>query len=86
MPRSSKKQQSIKVMTNVLTTMVNLYMGGDLHNDEEDVVFVLAIVIALWLLRSSRNRMTRHTKLHCQLVSGKEASTTIYLRVEYFYL
>ena len=47
MPCWSKKSQSIKVMTNVLTAMVNLYMGGDLHNGEEDNVFVLAIVIAL---------------------------------------
>ena len=70
----------------VLTILANLYMGDNLHNDEEDDVFVLAIVIALWLLRSSRNRMTRQTKLHCRLVSGKEVSTTIYLRVEYFYL
>ena len=44
--------------------------GGDLHNDEEDDVFVLAIVVALWLLCSSRNRMTRQTKLRCRLVSG----------------
>ena len=34
-------------MMKVLTTLANAYMGGDLHNDEEDNVFVLAIVIAL---------------------------------------
>ena len=66
MPRLSKKQQSIKAMMKVLTTLANLYIGGDLHSDEEDDVFDLAIVVALWLLCISRKRYsvlrTRRTR------------------------